>query len=119
MSYSLKQKSHAITLYHQRVPRDRFDALSPEEKYCFLLLGHVHDEISWLQRMAYAASRQKPRESEVECSASMMQAMFMARLFLGKLFEIHVALDKSKPLQEFIALYFKPDDSSAGEEKVQ
>lgn len=37
-----------ITLFHQKISKDKFNALTIEEKYCVLTLGHIHDEISWL-----------------------------------------------------------------------
>lgn len=115
---SLKS-SNKIELHHQKIPKERFAALSDDEKYCFLLLGHIHDEISWLQRMAYAASRYEPRGVDVESSAQMMQATFLARLFLGKLFEAKVVLNKGTLLREFIVAYFNPDDHQAGNAKFQ
>lgn len=101
------------------LPRSKFDALPETARYCFLLLGHVHDEISWLQRMAYAASRAKIRKSAIEKSGKMMQATFLCRLLLGKLFEFRkVMIAQNSPIQQFITDYFEPADRAAGAAKV-
>jgi hypothetical protein len=44
-------KPQYVKLYHQLMPSEKFNALSVGDRYCFLVLGHIHDEISWLQRM--------------------------------------------------------------------
>lgn len=110
----------AITIYLQRIPREKFDALSETERYCLLLLGHVHDEISWLQRMAFAASRRDGRGTDLERSATMMPAMFLARLLLGKLFEFKKVLEvENSPIPSFIADYWRPSDKAAGSAQIE
>lgn len=112
--------SGTITLYHQRISRAKFDALPEADRYCFLLLGHVHDELSWLQRMAYVASRSGPSGKEVEKSGNMMQATLLARLLLGKLFEFQIIMGgENSTISKFIANNFRPGDKSAGTAKVK
>ena len=109
-----------IRLYLQRIPIKAFTDLPEQERYALLLLGHIHDELSWLQRMAYAASRRTGHASDLEASADMMQATFLARLMLGKLWEFRVVLNnEASPLATFIAQNWRPDDPGAGDQRVQ
>lgn len=123
ISIASSKSSHSITLYYQKIPQERFNALNDDEKYSFLVLGHVHDEISWLQRMAYAASRysysSSPKKSDLETSAQTMQATFLTRLLFGKLREFEVLLDDSTILKDFIKQYFNPEDRSCGEMQIK
>lgn len=109
-----------ITLYLQRIPREKFDALSEADRYCLLLLGHIHDEISWLQRMAFAASHRNRRGTDLEKSADLMPTTFLARLLLGKLFEFKkvMAADGS-PIRNFISDFWRPGDQAAGSAQVE
>lgn len=108
-----------ITLYRQRIPKEKFDSLSEVDRYCFLLLGHVHDEISWLQRMALIASQSGLSDDAAQQSGDMMQMTFLARLLLGKLFEFKRVLSTdSSPLPQFIASSFDPEDEKVGRSRV-
>ncbi len=114
-----KKTAGSITLYHQRIPREKFDALSEEQRYCFLLLGHIHDEISWLQRMSYVASRSGSSGGELHSAGNMMQVTFLVRLLLGKLFEFQKLLaPEQSPIRKFIGEYFSPDNKTGGEERL-
>ena len=109
-----------IALFLQKIPHDKFNALTIEEKYCFLTLGHVHDEISWLQRMAYIASKSDTKGHDLEMSGKMMQATFLARLLLGKLFEFKVVMGSSESIiSKFITIYYCPSDKSTGSAQVK
>ncbi len=109
----------SVTLFHQQIPREKFEALPEVQRYCFLLLGHIHNEISWLQRMAYIASRSGSHLGHLEGSGNMMQATFLARLLLGKLFEFQKVLrPEESPIRGFIGDYFRPTDKAAGATQV-
>jgi len=109
-----------IKLYLQRIPPEVFTALADHDKYALLLLGHIHDELSWLQRMAYVASRRIGDAGDLENSANMMQATFLARMMLGKLWEFRVVLkDQASPLAKFIVNNWRPDEAEAGTLRVQ
>lgn len=110
----------SITLFHQRIPKVKFDALSEVDRYCVLLLGHVHDELSWLQRIAYVASRSVTRGNSLQRSGNMMQVTFLTRLLLGKLFEFKQVMGKqNSSISQFIAKNFHPDDPKIGQAKVK
>lgn len=110
----------SITLCHQLIPKAKFDALSEVDRYCILLLGHIHDELSWLQRMAYVASLSGTRGNSLQRSGNMMQATFLTRLLLGKLFEFKTVMGKSNSdISQFIAKNFRPGDMPAGQAKVK
>lgn len=109
-----------ITLFHQTIPQDKFNALTIEEKYCFLTLGHIYNEISWLQRMAYISSRSTSIGHDLESAGNMMQATLLARLLLGKLFEFKIIMGGNEsPISRFIANYYKPQDENAGIAQVR
>lgn len=109
-----------ITLFHQKISRASYDALSIEDKYCFLTLGHIHDEISWLQRMAYIASRSASDGHNLESAGNIMQVTFLARLLLGKLFEFSIVMGgRQSILSKFISKYYDPNDINAGEVQVK
>lgn len=109
-----------ITLFHQQIPQDKFNALTTEEKYCFLTLGHIHDEISWLQRMSYIASKSDTNGHTIERSGNMMQATFLARLLLGKLFEFYEIMGGNEShISNFIAIYYNPQDTIAGKRQIK
>lgn len=115
-----RKSTESATIFLQRIPKDKFDRLSEADRYCFLLLGHIHDEISWLQRMAYVATRSAPRGSKLERAGNMMQATFLARLLLGKLFEFKKVMGaEGSPISQFIANYFRPDDKALGTAQVE
>jgi hypothetical protein len=83
-------RSRPITLYYQRISPESCKALTEEHRYCSLVLGHIHDELSWLQRMAFLATRTHQFRNEAERQGVMMQAKMLARLLFGKLFEFQV-----------------------------
>lgn len=112
--------SYEIMLFHQKIPREKFEALSETDRYCFLLMGHVHNELSWLRRMTYIASRSGPNECEASNSGNMMQATFLVRMLLGKLFEFKNLLGAEHSIiSKFISDYFHPDATNMGTDKVK
>ncbi len=110
-----KRAQNSIKIFLQRIPREKFAALTQEQKYCFLILGHIHDEISWLQRLAYVASGTGTSGTELEQSANMMQATFLARLLLGKLQEVKVLINSQNTLKKFIEMNYAPTDLIRGQ----
>lgn len=115
-----RSTSSPITLFIQRVPQERFDALSEQDRYCLLLLGHVHDELSWLQRTAYACAQRGGRGNGLEQQADMMQTTLLLRLLLGKLFEFKQVMESERgTIQPFIIANYRPDDQGAGAERVE
>jgi hypothetical protein len=69
--------------------------------------------------MAFIASKSYPDGSELENSANMMQATFLARLLLAKLFEFkQIVAVESSPLPNFISAYFEPTDVPTGIARV-
>lgn len=107
-----------VTLFHQKISPDKFKALNDEDKYCFLLLGHVHNEINWLQRMALIVTQYHRDGNNLEASGRMMQAMLVSRLFLAKLYEFSVVLSDQKVLRRFVSEYFDPKDKAKGEKQL-
>ena len=97
-----------ITLFRQDIPVEKFMALPIQDRYCVLLMGHIHDELSWLQRIAYIASRSHPGSSREANSANMMQALLTSRLFLGKLHEFYVVFRDVPTLRSFIEAHYSP-----------
>lgn len=109
-----------IKLFHQTIPQDKFKALSVEEKYCFLTLGHIYNEISWLQRMAYIFARSSSVGRDLESAANVMQATLLARLLLGKLFEFKIIMGENQSIiSKFISNYYNPNDRSQGNAQVK
>lgn len=108
-----------ITLYHQKVSSKLFASLPEEDRYCLLLAGHIHDELNWLQRMAYIATRQQNYGSSVERGGKMMQTTMLVRLLLGKLWEFHECFSpKNSLLRAFVIRYYMPEQKGAGSNKV-
>jgi hypothetical protein len=105
-----------ITLFHQKIPSEKFKTLTTEEKYCFLTLGHIHDEISWLQRMSYISSKSSGiNRNEIKNTGNLMQAIFLTRLLLAKLFEFNILMETQTLIPEFIKTYFNPNNSEGTE----
>jgi hypothetical protein len=108
-----------ITLFHQKISSYKFDELTTEEKYCFLTLGHIHNEISWLQRMSYISSKSDDINSnQIKSTGNLMQAIFLAKLLLAKLFEFNILMESQTLIPEFIKTYFNPKNSE-GTEKLE
>lgn len=108
-----------ITLYRQRIPPSRFKALTEEHQYCLLVLGHIHDELSWLQRMAVLTSRPHQFKNEVERQGGVMQVTMLARLLFGKLFEFQVLLSpQQSPIRRFISEFYRPSEPAASAARV-
>jgi len=101
-----RRSGGTITLFRQDIPVAKFTALSIQDRYCLLLMGHIHDELSWLQRMAYIASRSEPGSSREANSANMMQALLVSRLFLGKLHEFYVVFRDVPALRLFVEAHY-------------
>lgn len=112
-----KVQGQFIKLFHQKIPPEKFNALSEEEKYCFLLLGHIHNEINWLHRMTFITTKVRATSNHLESSGRMMQALLVSRLFIAKLYEFSVVLENQKDLGKFLTRYFCIEDISKGEEK--
>lgn len=113
--YSSGAKLESITLYYQKIPAAKFMALSTELRYCLLVMGHIHDELNWIQRMAFLTTRQPKFRREVQRQGQMMQSLALARLFLAKLLEFWNLLEPAgSPLRAFIADNFHPDHADEG-----
>lgn len=69
-------------------------------------MGHIQDELSWLQRMTYIASRSEPGSNREKNSASMMQVLLTSRLFLGKLHEFYVVFRDVPVLRLFVEAHY-------------
>lgn len=109
-----------IVLFHQKIPSEKFKALTTEDKYCFLTLGHIHDEISWLQRMSYISSKSADiNGNKLKNTGNLMQAIFLARLLLAKLFEFNVLMENQALIPEFIKTYFNPEIADEGAKRLQ
>lgn len=109
-----------IKLYHQKVSSALFAALLEEDRYCLLLAGHIHDELNWLQRMAFISTRQQNLGSSVERGGKMMQTTMLVRLLLGKLWEFNeVFSPQNAHLRAFVVKYYKPEEKDAGSNKVR
>ena len=95
-------------------------ALTEVDRYCLLVLGHIHDELSWLQRLAFLATRGHQFTDEVERQGGMMQATMLARLLFGKLFEFQILLSpKESPIRQFISEFYQPTEPQAGTTLVE
>lgn len=113
-------KGSSIKLYHQLMPPEKFNALSDDDRYCFLALGNICNEISWLQRMSFITSKSADRSTEVERSANLMQASFLARLLIGKLYESYVVMRVgTSPIPTFIEKHYDPENPTIGKDKVK
>lgn len=109
-----------ITLFQQKIPSEKFKALTTEEKYCFLTLGHIHDEISWLQRMSFISSKSADiNGNEIKSTGNLMQAIFLARLLLAKLFEFNILMENQSLVPDFIKTYFNPKVANEGSERLK
>jgi hypothetical protein len=106
-----------ITLFRQDIPAAKFTALAVHDRYCLLLMGHIHDELSWLQRITYIASRSEPGTSREENSANLMQVLLVSRLFLGKLHEFYVVFRDVPALRLFVEAHYSTTPG-AGTQKV-
>lgn len=117
--YGTDAKLDSITLYYQKIAAEKFVALPVETRYCLLVMGHIHDELNWIQRMAFLATREFNFRQQVLRSGQMMQCLMLARLFFGKLLEFSTLLTpQNSPLRTFIAENFRPKDIEAGKSQV-
>ncbi|MBP0597749.1 hypothetical protein J8I26_06530 [Herbaspirillum sp. LeCh32-8] len=110
---------NSVTLYYQKIPAEQFIALPIEQRYCLLLMGHIHHELNWIQRMAFVATREAKFRHEAQRQAQMMQSLMLARLFFGKLFEFSKLLSpQNSLLRQFITKNYRPGDEQSGSTRV-
>lgn len=119
LTFKNEKNLKKIILYQQKISPEKFNELTTEDKYCFLTLGHIHDEISWLQRMSYITSKSTdPNGNELKNKGNLMPAIFLSRLLLAKLFELKVLMEGEVLITNFIQTYFNPENRDAGIEKL-
>jgi len=113
------RKLESITLHYQKIPTDQFTALPIEQQYCLLVLGHVHDELNWIQRMAFLATRPVRYRREVFRQGQMMQSLMLARLFFAKLLEFSNLIEsQNSPVKLFITENYRPGKIDEGKQRV-
>lgn len=74
-------------------PKESLEGVPVEDRYTYLTLGHMFNELMALQRLL---SFSLPRDEDVEPAvrdAKFGQAMLVLRVTAGKLYEAHKALD--------------------------
>jgi len=115
-------QKRSIVLYEQVVSGEIFTSLPAEEQYALLVLGHVVQEISWLQRMLYIARENIAPASEIEKDGDAFQLLFLTRLMLGKLKEFDTLLRDEKKIVDFLVKNLEslsPGNGIAAVESVQ
>jgi hypothetical protein len=75
-----------IEVYRIPVPKDRLQALSPDERVLLLLLGYVSNQVLMLQKLLIYATRLDPKE-EVEQHATAVQTQMLVRIAVSAAFE--------------------------------
>lgn len=115
-----RRATSRITLFQQKIPSTKFSTLKTEDKYCLLMLGHIHNELSWLHRMSYISSKSEEiGRNTIKSTGNLMQAIFLARLLLAKLFEFNILMESQSIIKTFIEKNFEPKDSKVGFKKVE
>jgi hypothetical protein len=113
------EKKTSIRLHEQIVSGAVFAVVPDSDQYALLVLGHVFQEISWLQRMLYVARENIASESEIEKDGDAFQLLFLTRLMLGKLKEFDTLLEKEKKIVTFLVANFDPESPARGTAAVE
>lgn len=88
--------------------------LKPEDLYCLELAGHIHNELSWLQRATYISSQEKMDRNSPAVAGQVMQTGIILRVLIGKLNEVQVVLEKNKTMRAFLEKWYDIDNKASG-----
>lgn len=81
-----------MKIYEIKLTRGQFLSLPENERPLFFQLGHVFNELSFLNKLLYMVS--DPDLEGIERKGMTVQSMIVARIFTGKVFEAWLMLDK-------------------------
>lgn len=112
-------RKSVIRLREQAVSGSVFSTLPESDKYALLLLGHVFQEIAWLQRMLYVAQKNTTMGSQIEKDGQVFQLLFLTRMLLGKLKEFDTLLREENRITAFLASNFDSASLIRGTEAVR
>ena len=82
-----------IEVHQLKVSVSAVRALVPEERYAYYLLGHVFNELMFLQKLLKFALPIHDDERSFRKQPEMAQALFLFRIAAGKVFEAKLAFD--------------------------
>jgi hypothetical protein len=112
------------TLIRCYAPNAEFRKISVENQYCYYLLSHAVQEISWLQRAAYVALNSGKSEigsdesRSAERAACVMQTCLLVRMLLGKTNELRELLE-SEIVRQFVWAWFDSSEPEHGKAALQ
>ena len=99
----MKAELHRLILSSEKMV-----ALGPQERYVFVLAGHIFNELMLLQKLVHT-SRRPPDAPVPVLDASVGLSMFMLRLLAAKTHEAVDVLSKQSVRDVLIRDYFASD----------
>jgi hypothetical protein len=85
-----------VSIKRVTVAVERVAALSAEERYAYYLLGHLFNELMFLQKLLHFAIPKHADARPVRQLPEYGQLFFVARLAVGKMWEAKLALERSE-----------------------
>jgi hypothetical protein len=81
-----------MKIYEIKLTKGQLSSLPENERPLFFQLGHVFNELSFLNKLLYMVS--DPELEGVERKGMTVQSMIVARIFIGKVFESWLMLER-------------------------
>lgn len=85
-----------LTVQVVRVPISAVKALTPKDRYAYYLLGHMFNELMFLQKLLIVTMRQSEKPTPPELCAGNAQALIVFRIAAGKLWEAWQVMTSSE-----------------------
>jgi hypothetical protein len=76
------------------IPKAAVLALSPNERYAYYLLGHLFNEFMFIQKLLSFTLPDTKDSRPIKIEPEMAQAFFVARVAVGKIYEVRNALSR-------------------------
>ncbi|SCY13794.1 hypothetical protein [Nitrosospira sp. Nsp13] len=85
---------HNITIKELTVPVSAIRKLSPHERYAYYLLGHIFNELMYLQKLTSFAMPKHKDTRAVRLGPELAQTLFILRIAASKVWEADICLTK-------------------------
>ena len=85
---------HNITIKELTVPVAAIESMSPEQRYAYYLLGHIFNELIFLQKLITFAMPKHSDIRTVHLDPELAQALFILRIASAKVWEANKCLSK-------------------------
>ncbi|MCW5746535.1 MAG: hypothetical protein KIT36_10090, partial [Alphaproteobacteria bacterium] len=82
-----------IRIHRVRLPKKALAKLTDEERFLFVVIGQILNEVSALHRLIVFASNYPDHPDTTKASVHASQATYFLRIFIGHLYEAHLFMN--------------------------